>query len=300
MRTSPTLLASLAGLLASTTSATRPSFDCGTNTEHASANFLKTIQDLHGNAKRGPSPAAHASLATRDDAPITIDAVFHIVASSANKDAISNSMPSAQLDSLNESYNPYGISFNLINVSWTTDDAWAVGDADADNAMKKALRQGTYNTLNLYFQTDLSGGVLGRCTLPSQLNSAAASDASVYFNDGCNINAHTMPSGAMDGYNSGKTAVHETGHWLGLLHTFEGYSCDGPGDYIDDTPVEATATDGCPTNPVKRSCPDQQGSGESDPVHNFMDYSIDECYEGFTELQVKRMRSMWGMYREGH
>jgi hypothetical protein len=31
-----------------------------------------------------------------------------------------------------------------------------------------------------------------------------------------------------------------------------------------------------------------------------MDYSIDSCYEGFTELQVKRMRNMWEMYRMGN
>ncbi|KAF1926871.1 uncharacterized protein M421DRAFT_422475 [Didymella exigua CBS 183.55] len=109
-----------------------------------------------------------------------------------------------------------------------------------------------------------------------------------------------MPDGLMDGFNKGKTAVHETGHWLGLLHTFEGYSCDGPGDYIDDTPVESTATDGCPTDPKKQSCPSQQKPGESDPIHNYMDYSIDDCYEGFTDLQIQRMKSMWSMFRDGN
>jgi hypothetical protein len=121
-------------------------------------------------------------------------------------------------------------------VAWTTNDAWAVREKDDDEAMKSSLRQGTYKTLNLYFQTDLSGGVLGRCTLPSAIANGK-SDHTVYANDSCNINAHTMPSGTLQGYNSGMTAVHETGHWMGLLHTFEGYSCEGPGDYIDDTPM---------------------------------------------------------------
>jgi hypothetical protein len=106
-------------------------------------------------------------------------------------------------------------------VTWTTNDAWAVGEKDDDTAMKNSLRQGTYKTLNLYFQTDLSGGVLGRCTLPSAIANGK-SDPTVYKNDGCNINAHTMPSGTLAGYNSSMTAVHETGHWMGLLHTFEG------------------------------------------------------------------------------
>lgn len=294
------LLASL-GLMAAASEPSQPKpFDCGTDTAHASDDFLQTIQSLHGNANSG-SPAARAALAARDGAtgPFTVDTVFHIVAKSDKKDTITNDMPLAQIDALNAAYKPYDISFNLINVTWNTNDAWATGDKPADDEMKHALRQGTYNTLNLYFQTDLIGNVLGRCTLPSSIANGQ-SDPSVYFNDGCNINANTMPQGSMNGYNAGKTAVHETGHWLGLLHTFEGYSCDGPGDYIDDTPVEREATDGCPTEPKKRSCPDKQGADESDPIHNYMDYSIDACYEGFTALQAERMKSMWAMFRAGH
>lgn len=288
-------LASLGGLLAAAGDAP---FDCGTNTEHASEDFIKTVQSLHGNTKSG-SAAARAALAARDAGPITIDAVFHIVAKESTKSSITDDMPKAQLDSLNDSYGPYDIKFNLINVTWTTNDAWAVGGGDPDVAMKKALRQGTYSTLNLYFQTDLAGGVLGKCTLPSAIANGKT-DPSAYASDGCNINAHTMPAGSMQGFNSGKTAVHETGHWMGLLHTFEGYSCEGTGDYIDDTPVEKTATDGCPTSPPKRSCPEQQKAGEADPIHNYMDYSIDSCYQGFTPLQVTRMRNMWGTFRKGN
>lgn len=250
-------------------------------------------------AKGKVSLAARAAeIAARDD-PVKIQAVFHIVMTDAAKDSITNAMPQAQLDSLNESYNPYNIQFELQNVTWTTNDAWAVGKGDDDTNMKKSLRQGGYNTLNIFFQTDLAGGVLGRCTLPSALG-PNSKDPSTYANDGCNVNANTMPDGLMDGFNKGKTAVHETGHWLGLLHTFEGYSCTGPGDYIDDTPVEMTATDGCPTDPKKQSCPAQQKAGDFDPIHNYMDYSIDECYEAFSDLQVARMKNMWDMFRKGN
>ncbi|PSN67853.1 zincin [Corynespora cassiicola Philippines] len=284
------LLASL-GLLAT---ASKP-FDCGTDAAHASEDFLASISSLHANQNSG-SPASRAALAARDK-QITVKTVFHIAAKAEHKDDISNDMPSAQLDTLNEVYKEYGIQFDLVNVTWNTNDVWAVGEKDADQEMKKALRQGTYSTLNIYFQTDLSGGVLGRCTLPSKVSDGGKVDPSVYVHDGCNVNANTMPGGVMDGYNRGKTAVHETGHWLGLLHTFEGYSCDGPGDYIDDTPQESVATDGCPESPAKSSCPNAPGD---DPIHNFMDYSIDSCYTGFTSMQHDRMHSMYSMYREGN
>lgn len=297
------LLASLGlGLLVAASNPNpRPDpFDCGTNTEHAHEDFLKTIQSLHA-GQTGGSPAARAALQARDkdnNSAITVDAVFHIVATQANKASITNNMPQGQLDALNAAYKDYGIQFNLINVTWNTNDVWAVGANNDDLAMKKALRQGTYRTLNIYFQTDLAGGVLGRCTLPSPVANGK-SDPTVYANDGCNVNANTMPEGNMDGYNKGKTAVHETGHWLGLLHTFEGNSCDGPGDYIDDTPMEKESTDGCPDSPAKQTCPNQSGV-KDDPIHNYMDYSTDACYTGFTALQHDRMHYMYNIYRDGN
>ncbi|ORX99821.1 hypothetical protein BCR34DRAFT_495162 [Clohesyomyces aquaticus] len=318
------LLASLAAFLASSTIATDPHpspspnsdtkpFACGTDTTHASDHFLSTISALHKGKDTGSPAARAAALSARDGDSASIDVVFHIVATTASKSAITNDMPSDQVSAMNKAYNPNGISFNLINVTWTVNDDWAsAGAGDVDVEMKKSLRQGTYGTLNIYFQTDIAGGVLGRCTLPSNLtsNGKDSVDPSVYFNDGCNVLAHTMPKGSWEGYNTGMTAVHETGHWLGLLHTFEGESCEGPGDYIEDTVPEKEITQGCPTSPPKKTCEgkgaaeaaDQAGSGGNgglDPIHNYMDYSTDDCYTGFTPLQRERMLSMWGMYRKG-
>ena len=44
-----------------------------------------------------------------------------------------------------------------------------------------------------------------------------------YATDGCNVLAGSMPGSpnAVLGYDRGKTAVHEVGHWFGLLHTFQ-------------------------------------------------------------------------------
>ncbi|KAL2863607.1 zinc metalloprotease [Aspergillus lucknowensis] len=244
--------------------------------------------------------------------PIEIATWFHVVSSKANGNIVSDEMLAAQLSSLQEAYRNATITYRLEGVTRQTNDKWARNEEEL--AMKDALRKGSYRTLNVYFQTDLQAptgsgnrarqldlseqlatSVLGFCTLPDpSIN--VTSPRSSYVRDGCNVLANTMPGGSLTHYNRGGTAIHEIGHWNGLLHTFEGESCspENEGDYIDDTPQESLPTDGCPA--LKDSCPDNPGA---DPIHNFMDYSSDECYERFTPSQVKRMRDTWYAMREG-
>lgn len=279
-------------------------FGCAVHRGHGGATFNKTVEGLHQKQKElkkkmqgSRAPKANTKRQTAMvSAPLQITAHFHIIATTANSAAITQDMAQQQITVMNTAYNPYGISFVLDpNVTFTTNDAWSIAGTDADiTAMKSALRAGTYADLNIYFHTDLAGGNLGTCTLPSLVPPGAA--PSMYNSDGCLVNANTMPGGSMGGYNQGKTAVHETGHWLGLLHTFEGYSCEAGGDFIDDTPRQSQATDGCPEKPPKDSCPSETGV---DAVHNFMDYSTDACYTGFTPLQVQRIETLWGQFREG-
>ncbi|GFF21678.1 metalloprotease MEP1 [Aspergillus terreus] len=244
------------------------------------------------------------------EAPIEIDTWFHILSTEENADLISDAMINDQLSFLQNAYKDAQISYRLKGVTRQINDVWA---RNADEiAMKTALRKGTYNTLNVYFHTDLEASasgaaaramsgaagterVLGFCTLPDPSINASSPRAD-YVKDGCNILGHTMPGGPIPHYNKGGTAIHEVGHWNGLLHVFEGESCsaDNDGDYIDDTPQQSTSTVGCPRR--KDSCPDLPGK---DAIHNYMDYSSDDCYESFTPGQLERMRYMWSTLREG-
>ena len=268
---------------------------CAVQNDQATEHFKRTVKSLHAKHQTSAVGArAPAALVRRQlQQPITINAYFHVITSTAKASTITQQMANDQAAALNKAYIPIGITFNLVNTSFTTNDAWAVADGAAMDELKVALRAGTYRDLNLYFHTDLTGGILGTCTLPSKVPAGAA--PSIYVSDGCNVAAGTMPGGNIGGYSQGGTSVHETGHWLGLLHTFEGYSCDGDGDLISDTPAQSESTDGCPTKPAKDSCPDKAGV---DAIHNYMDYSTDACYDNFTPGQVGRIETMWNEMRK--
>jgi hypothetical protein len=294
------ILVGFAGLLVS--AAAKPAnftvykhFDCGVDISHASAHFNNTVRLMHQGVFKAHSGTHLAGVSVRNTAPIVVDVAFHIITTAAKAGTITQKMADDQLVTLNRAYAGSNIQFNRIATTFTVNDAWAVGATADATAMKNALRNGTYRTHNIYFMTDLGGSILGTCSLPSDIGPGTP-DPSTYNSDGCMIQANTMPGGNIYGFNLGMTTVHETGHWMGLLHTFEGYSCTGNGDFVSDTPMQSTSTDGCPSKPPKDSCP---GVAGVDAIHNYMDYSDDSCYTGFTNGQTKRMASMWATYRKG-
>jgi len=269
-------------------------FECGNDKSHVPRDLLESHRQLSKRRSFGGSMVNRASrlakLGARAFNPTVIPVYFHFVTKSTNQDAIPVGMWQKQLGVLNRNYGPGGFVFRLAGTTRTVNDDWAVS---ADPApMQKALRKGGYSTLNIYFVTDLANNVLGQCSMPT--STPPNIDPAKFATDGCLINAGTMPDGNIYGYNMGYTAVHEVGHWMGLLHTFEGYRCDGDGDHVDDTPAQSKSTSGCPTS--KDSCPNSPGM---DAVHNFMDYSTDACYRGFTPGQILRMKDLWSMYRQG-
>ncbi|KAL7961724.1 hypothetical protein V8C34DRAFT_301823 [Trichoderma compactum] len=230
---------------------------------------------LRGISKRFAQEAAVDGISSRRAAQeIGISVYVHIVASSQNETDgyLSDETIHSQLQVLSSDYQPANISFALKAIDRTINETWANG-TDLE-LMRYSVRNGSYNDLNLWFIPKFH--TLGLCTVPT-----AGDDLDLALSqDGCTIRSDTVPGGSLDNYNLGKTLTHEVGHWLGLLHTFEG-GCEGDGDFVDDTPAQASPSNGCPEG--RDSCPDKPGL---DPIHNFMDYSYEYVRNVASALEV--------------
>jgi hypothetical protein len=218
-----------------------------------------------------------------------IKVAFHVI-HSGKEGNLTDAQINGQIAELNKAYSGFyggantGYTFVLASVDRTRNTKWfrlTPGSASELEA-KQALAIDVPHRLNIY-SCKPGQNLLGWAYFPSSYPEGD-------YRHGVVIHYASIPGGALAPYNLGGTADHEVGHYLGLYHTFQG-GCSAPGDYVDDTPYEGSATSGCPNN--KDTCP----SAGVDPIHNYMDYSTDACYTQFTSGQDARMDAIVPAYR---
>ncbi|WP_243708857.1 zinc metalloprotease [Actinomadura sp. GC306] len=237
----------------------------------------------------GTSDERRLDSALRRSGPVVVPVRFHVV-HNGRTGWLSVSDIRRQVDTLNAAYGggrggvDTGVRFRLTGYSHTNSSAWFYRPRTYESSMKRRLRKGGRGTLNIYTAA-VGTDVLGFSTFPQWYRRAPHMDGVV-------VDFRSLPGGSFRNYDRGYTAVHETGHWLGLFHTFEN-GCRPPGDGIADTPYEARPADGCPHG--RDTCPQRGG----DPVHNFMNYAHDSCMREFTAGQGRRVRAAWAAYRGG-
>ena len=133
--------------------------------------------------------------------------------------------------------------------------------------------------LNLWVCT-LGSGLLGYAQFPG---GPADRDGVVILNTAFGTTGTVEPP-----FDRGRTATHEVGHWLNLLHIWgdDDLGCRGS-DSVSDTPNQAGSNGGCPDFP-RLSC---RNGPHGDMFMNYMDYTDDACMFLFTRGQVSRMHA---------
>lgn len=234
-------------------------------------------------ASKGYSPNRTSNLAAGTfDVPVYV----HVMLDSAGRGNVTATQISQQIAELNQDYAggesstaaTTNVKFHLAATNRYYNSTWHRDGSST--TYRSRTRQGGASALNIWL-VDFS--YLGIATFPWDF----AANPKI---DGIRVQYTSLPGGSATNYNQGKTASHEAGHWFGLYHTFQG-GCTTTNDEVSDTPAQSSSTSGCPGGRDSCSLPGL------DPIHNYMDYSYDPCYNQFTTGQSTRMNQMWTAYR---
>jgi hypothetical protein len=220
-------------------------------------------------------------------APVNLKVKFQVVTDNAGTGDVSNSALVNQMAVLNATFASSMFTFTMdpaTDIVRRRNTTYYTGCYTQRDAMRQLWAIDVTRYINVYICSP-GGGILGSSTFP---NSPSGQNNTRH---GIIVNRNTLPGGSFAAYNQGKTLTHELGHYLGLLHTFQG-GCGATGDRVDDTPSQNTSTYGCPAG--KDTCAGLPGL---DPITNYMDYSDDPCMTEFSPGQAQRMHSETSLYR---
>ena len=209
---------------------------------------------------------------------------FHIITTNTGAGDVLDSQLDQQIAVLNGAYAGSGFSFVKHGYTRTRNTTWYNGCAQSsiEREIRRNLAVDPAHTFNVY-TCGLGNGLLGRATFPSYFPENSFMHGVVMLNA-------SLPGGSANHYNGGDTLTHETGHYLGLYHTFQG-GCPDPGDGVADTPAEASPASGCPVG--RDSC----AAPGLDPITNYMDYTYDSCMNTFSTDQRIRAQDQVSLYK---
>lgn len=209
----------------------------------------------------------------------------------ATKDTLGNLLPEPGIERL-----------NYVTKGWTNPASFGSSINNFSNYMNNTIKPASIWNITKYFNiwvsdVSSSSGLLGYATFPPFANLTG-------LNVGANGTAQTdgvwcwarafgsagiFPGGVYaNGYNRGRTATHEVGHWLGLRHIWGDGTCVT--DYCADTPPASGQNFGNPNYPYKTTnCSGNSPNGEM--FMNFMDYTNDPVKYMFTPDQAIRVQT---------
>ncbi len=239
--------------------------------------------------------------------PVTIPVVVHVIYKNPSEN-IADQQIFSQIDVLNEDYKALNVDISKIPTIWqnTTASAhisFALAQKDPagnpttgitrtqttqdsfgdDDSVKFAVSGGADawpadDYLNIWV-CNLGGGLLGYAQFPG---GPASTDGVVILNKAFGKGGITQAP-----FHLGRTATHEVGHYLNLLHIWgDTHQCQGT-DFVADTPNAQNPNTGKPVFP-HISC---SNGPNGDMFVNYMDYVDDDSMVMFTAGQVTRMQA---------
>lgn len=261
-----------------------------------STHALGLAAGVDGCGVEPPDPATRASLsaqiqqqgwsaqsATRTQR-IDIPVFFHIIHVKGQR-KITQQQLTEQIRVLNADLNPHRISCSAAGGQIIEVKAIPGLRMIYERVVKPKLAKDRTKYLNFYVGP-LKGGLLGYAAFPWDAKFEDRLDGVVMSDD-------AMPGGRHKGFNTGRVAVHELGHWLGLYHTFQD-GCSGSGDDVASTPAHPKPNRGCkPKSQWPKACNGQ----DPVPYDNIMNYTTDQCRTTLTDEQVQRIHMMTRLFR---
>lgn len=241
-----------------------------------------------------------------------IPIVVHVMHDNGPELNVDMAQIQSQIDVLNEDFGKYGagdnvdangadvrIQFCLASIdpdgNATTGVNYveyaATGNIDPfneDTLLKRVIQWDPVRYLNTYVVRQISNGrISGYAYFPDE------AAGTIY--DGFVVDYRYFGRDAGTAIARGRTATHEVGHYLGLLHPWgvAENNCDTENDGCDDTPpVGREFFSNYPVCSHPETC-----DGEERMIENYMDYSDDRCMNIFTNCQAERMRNALFLYR---
>ncbi|MEO6915153.1 MAG: M43 family zinc metalloprotease [Chitinophagaceae bacterium] len=253
------------------------------------------------------SNSSSASVSESGGSVITIPVVVHVLYNNASQN-ISDAQIASQLIVLNNDYNGRNADRSKVPAYFASligsgAFEFKLANSDAKGIATSGIVR-KYTTIKMFSTDDrikfssiggddawdrnkylniwvgnLAGGIVGYSSNPGSLPEK----------DGVVIayTAFGTMGTASAPYNMGRTATHEIGHWMNLLHIWGDAFCGD--DQVNDTPKQRLANKGFPTG-EKFSC---EQNAHGDMYMNFMDLTDDACMKMFTLGQVARMRALF-------
>ncbi|GKY99141.1 hypothetical protein MPSEU_000869600 [Mayamaea pseudoterrestris] len=261
---------------------------------------------------------SHRALLTSNSSDISIEipVIFHILQYDEDVGNMNRSIiTKGFIRALNKAYGETPFRFVFKRVKHTIDPMLHnCSKGMVEYSFKSQLREGDRNALNVYICNAYSSEVSGWSYYPLMANSPDA------VMDGVVVQNPELYETHLASY---MTLVHETGHWFGLLHTFEDGCASAEmanftttdddqsiyrnlvNDGVYDTPSHAGPTDDnetCWLDAALDTCDDSIPGIDVglDPVNNFMNYGTPDCrslHGSFTPGQIERMVAQYYTYR---